>query len=86
MWAVVRLAELLLKLRLSDNWRREWLGEICRDTKRLATPARDLPDVNGIQVGHLAVRLEPLPLYQAVEIALADIWPATDNIFLGHHR
>ena len=80
------MAELLLKLHLSDNRRREGLEEICRDTKPLATPARDLPDVNRIQVGHLAVRLEPLPLYQAVAMALAAIWPATDSIVLGHHR
>ena len=69
------MAELLLKLRLSDNRRRAWLEEICRGTKRLASPARDLPDVNEIQVGCLAVLLDTLPLYQAVEMART-----------GHHR
>ena len=77
MTGIMGFAELLLNRDPPDEVRREWLGRIHRDSRRLAAIVDDLLDVSRIQSGRLVLKRGNVALRPLIEEEVARVRATT---------
>lgn len=77
MSSIIGFSELVLERDPPEGTRREWMGRIYREGRRLAAIVDDLLSVSGIQSGQRSFKPGPVAIGAVVEEALAAVRPTT---------
>jgi signal transduction histidine kinase len=77
--SVMGFSELLLRRKVSEATRQEWLELVHRESQKIAAIVDDLLNISRIQAGNLRTNMESVSLLEVAEEALTNIRRITDR-------